>query len=443
MRKILIILSIMFSVAVGVARSYDKEIAEAINNADWFALDSIYAVAPEGSISDFLDVFSRALIGNRFNRPDISIPAFEKLLTKHTTELGPDQMISCAIMCAVDKSRQGDNVGATAILGSVQGKLLEEGNIKAAQILERFIQQYSSLAEYHPYRINIEGSEGEMSFKMVAVGRPEKKGVHMRLEDGFINGIPADITFDTGAGVNVIASSLVEKYNLIPIDVETKVSGAKPHNGSLAIAKEMKIGNISVGDVPFYVMDITANNDEADQYMQSLNIIIGSDLMLQLKDMTIDFENSRIIVPVEAPSKTDSRPNLCFSSQMNLLVKGLIRDCGMLMNVDTGDSGYGCLGKEFYKKNKKFIKTEGKETNIRLAGIGGVEISKGYEVADLLLNLGGNSVDVPVMEVMPKSDCFGGYECNLGVKTLMLFRSVRFNLVDFVLSTESYKSHAN
>ena len=31
----------------------------------------------------------------------------------------------------------------------------------------------------------------------------------------------------------------------------------------------------------------------------------------------------------------------------------------------------------------------------------------------------------------------GDYECNIGIKTLMLYQKVRFNLVDFVLTTKS------
>ena len=33
------------------------------------------------------------------------------------------------------------------------------------------------------------------------------------------------------------------------------------------------------------------------------------------------------------------------------------------------------------------------------------------------------------------TDGIYGYECNLGLKSLMLFSKVRFNLVDFVLTT--------
>ncbi|MDE6022883.1 MAG: hypothetical protein K2G13_05205, partial [Muribaculaceae bacterium] len=137
----------------------------------------------------------------------------------------------------------------------------------------------------------------------------------------------------------------------------------------------------------------------------------------------------------DTPKKTETSPNLCFSSGMNLLAKGNINGTALLMNIDTGDSGYGSTGKNFYEKNKKFIKSKGTPATFRKAGIGGVVISKGYKVPDMSLELGGNTVVLPSLNVMKKTDSFG-YECNLGLKSLMLFKTVRFNLVDFVLTTE-------
>ena len=122
---------------------------------------------------------------------------------------------------------------------------------------------------------------------------------------------------------------------------------------------------------------------------------------------------------------------------MNLCAKGKIHDCELLMNIDTGDSGYGFMGKYFYSKNKKFIKSTGVPAIFRKAGIGGIEISKGYRVSDMSFELGGNTVCLPNMNVLKKTDSFG-YDCNVGLKTLMLFGKVRFNLVDFVLTTEQF-----
>lgn len=51
----------------------------------------------------------------------------------------------------------------------------------------------------------------------------------MHLENSTINGVDADITFDTGAGVNVISDSLARKFNLIPIDGYVTAAGIGRH----------------------------------------------------------------------------------------------------------------------------------------------------------------------------------------------------------------------
>lgn len=68
----------MLSCFVAKAQCIDERIGTAMNTSDFFGLHDIYYSTPKDSISPFLEVFSRCLIGNRFNRPDISIPAFDE-----------------------------------------------------------------------------------------------------------------------------------------------------------------------------------------------------------------------------------------------------------------------------------------------------------------------------------------------------------------------------
>ena len=159
--------------------------------------------------------------------------------------------------------------------------------------------------------------------------------------------------------------------------------------------------------------------------------------MLQLKDLTIDFVNHKITVPSVAPKRSQVSPNMCFSPQMNLLGKGIVKGNKMLMNIDTGDASYGSLGKGFFENNKEYITNNCKLDTIRNAGIGRVNISECYRVPNLSIELGNNEIKASEIVVVLK-DNMGGtfeYECNLGLKSLMLFSKVRFNLVDFVLTT--------
>lgn len=235
--------------------------------------------------------------------------------------------------------------------------------------------------------------------------------------------------------MNIISDSLARQFNLIPLNDSGNVTGIGQASGKLAIAKELKIGNISITDVPFLVIDVTSNNEEADKFMDCFNIVVGSELMLRLKDLTLDFVDRHICIPANPPCKTDIPSNICFSSQMNLLTNGVIHNNPMLMCIDSGDASFGSLGSNFYDRNKDFITSNFKTDTIRTAGIGGVHLSECYEMSGLKLTLGNNSVVIPNIIVLLQ-DSPNGYDCNLGLKTLMLFDKIRFNLVDFVLTTE-------
>ena len=435
MKKIFLLITAMFFSIAGYSQSYDEKIAEAMNTADWFALDSIYKSAPKDSIWSFLDVYSRCLIGNRLNRPGVSIPAFGELFNTQSEQLDLGNMLNSAMMFSMDLNRVGDNTTAAAVLSSILNATKQYLDPETINKFQNYIDRYNALSSYSPYTIKFADEKGIVPFHTIPVGKPENKSVLIQLENSSINGLNAAITFDTGAATNVISDSLARQLDLIPLDVETKVEGEGIHSGTFAIAKELRIGNITVNDVPFTVMNITSNNDEADQYVDCFNIILGSELMLQLKDLTIDFINNQIIVPSEAPIKTDVPANMCFSSQMNLLAKGVIYDNSMLMNIDTGDASFGSLGSKFLADNKDFITSHSKLDSVRYAGIGGIRIIECYKVPDLELKLGGHSVVIPFINV-PLQDSPHGYECNLGLKTLMLFSKVHFNLVDFVITTE-------
>lgn len=426
------------------AQSYNERIVGAINASDWFALDSIYNSAPKDSIAGFLEVYSRGLIGNRLNRPDISIPAFEELLNSHSADFDLQNLLNSAVMLAMDLSRTGDNAKAAAVLTSMLDATRQYLDPAAIGDMQRYIDQYTSLSAYNPYDISFDGATGRVPFRIVPVGPAKHNAVLMHLDNSTINGIEADITFDTGAGVNIISDSLAERYRLIPIDAHNNVAGMGVQKARYAMAREIRIGNVTVRDVPFCVMSLSTDNAEADRFIDCFNIVVGSELMLQLKDLTIDFAGREITIPSEAPARSDTPANMCFSPTMNLLARGAIHGNQMLINIDSGDASFGVLSNAFLIANKDYVISRATTDTIRTAGIGGVHISECYRVPDVAAGLGGNTVILPQIAVRSGENPPGiDYECNLGLKSLMQFGKVRFNMVDFTISTYPTKMSAS
>lgn len=436
MRRLLLSTIIIISSLASSAQSYDERIATAMNTGDWFALDSIYNAAPKDSIMPFLEVFSRCLIGNRLNRPDLSIPAFDELFKEHSASLDLSNLLSSTIMFSIDLSRIGHNKEAADLCKSILDATRVHLDSTWIASLEQSVSKHSALSAYKPYGITFSETVGRIPFKIVPVGEKKFDSVLMHLENCSINGDCADITFDTGAGVNMISDSLARKFNLIPIDGYVTAAGVGQRICQYAIAKEIRVGNINVTDVPFVIMDFKTGNDEADQFTHHFSIIVGSELMLQLKDLTVDFVNREITIPSVAPERSKSEPNMSFGDGMTLNVAGSVLNTPIIMNIDTGDAAYGYLDASFFKANKDFILKNATADTVRRGGIGGVIESRCYRVNNMPVCLGGHTVGIPGLVVnTEQTSAAMDFECNLGLKTLMMFDKLRFNLVDFVLST--------
>ncbi len=435
MRRLLLYVILTISALASFAQSVDERIANAMNTSDWFALDSIYNEVPKDSINPFLEVFSRGLLGNRLNRPDVSIPAFEDLLNNYSSSLDLSNLLNSAVMLSMDYSKIGNNFEAASVLTSVLDATKQYLDSAAVAGVQLYIDRYRALSAYNPYMISINGKQGVIPFKIVPVGNPEKKSVLMKLENSTVNGIESDITFDTGAGVNIISDSLARKLNLIPLEAYNNVLGIGRQKAQYVIAKEIKLGNITVKDVPFVIVDLAVDNEEANQYMDCLGLVVGGELMLQLKDLTIDFVKNEITIPSVAPDRGNVRPNMNFSQQMNLITKGVIHNNPMWICIDTGDASFGSLNGDFFERNKQYVLSNATPETVRTAGIGGVHISEAYNLPDVNITLGGNTVTVPQITVNPGSNPLSAdYECNLGVKSLMQFGKIHFNMVDFTVS---------
>lgn len=70
-----------------------------------------------------------------------------------------------------------------------------------------------------------------------------------------------------------------------------------------------------------------------------------------------------------------------------------------------------------------------------MAGIGGVDYIDCYKLPNLKISLDNHTVEIPEIVVKTEQEAGGLYKCNVGLRTLMLYSFVRFNLVDFVMTT--------
>lgn len=438
MKRFYIFISIIAVNISAIAQSIDERIGAAMNSADYFGLYDTYYLVNKDSINPFLEVFSRCLIGNRFNRPDISIPSFDELLNTQLENLDLNLLLQSSVMFSMDLSRVGKNKEAYDLLSSILSEAYHVIDSVNLAPYANMAERYEALSKYSPYQVDIKGETGIIPFDTVTVGKARSGQCLMQIPEARINGIQAQITFDTGAGVNIITDSLARVYGLELIEANAAATGLETVVGHYAIAKELKMGNITVSDVPFYVIDVRSHNEEADKYIGALGLIVGSELMLQLKDVTINFYDKQIQVPRVAGTPSNARPNICFSSGMNFLTTAEINKQPYLMVLDTGDANHGSLNKRFFEQNKEYLTAHCQSDTIRQGGVGGTWATLCYLLPDAKLTLGNNTVIIPSISVQTEEKDTGNNTCDgcIGLRSMMLFKKLRFNLVDMVLSSE-------
>lgn len=174
MRTLLLSITFMVSSQICFSQTIDEQIANAMNTSDWFTLDSIYNVTPKDSINPFLEAFSRGLIGNRLNRPELSIPAFEELLNTYSSSLDLSNLLNSSIMLSMDYSKLGENAKAATVLTSVLDATKQYLDSTAIDGVRLYIDRYRALSAYNPYTISIDGSEGLVPFHIKPVGNLRK-----------------------------------------------------------------------------------------------------------------------------------------------------------------------------------------------------------------------------------------------------------------------------
>lgn len=437
MKRLLICIAIIAVSISATAQSIDERIGAAMNSADDFGLYDTYYSADKDSINPFLEVFSRCLIGNRFNRPDISIPAFDELLKTQSENLDLNLLLQSSVMFSMDLSRVGKNKEASDLLSSVLSAAYQLVDSVSLAPYADMARRYEALSKYTPYQVEIAGETGIIPFNVVPVGKPESGQCLMQISEAKVNGKQVRMTFDTGAGVNVITDSLARAYGLQLLGVRAAATGVETSVGRYAIAKEIKLGNITVTDVPFYVIDVRSHNEEADKYSNVFELIVGGELMLQLKDVTIDFTAKQIQIPRVVGAPSDVRPNMSFSSGMNFLTTAEINGQPLLLLLDSGDANYGTFNETFFERNKEYIISNCQSDTVRQGGVGGTWSALCYNLTDAKLTFGGNTVTVPSIPVQTEAGDNGNIgDSRIGLRSMMLFKKLRFNLVDMILTTE-------
>ena len=365
MKTILLFLFLCMSLSTS-AQTADERAGTYMNQENWFSLQREFAVNKD-SLHPFLQEFGQALLDNFFNRSEAACKSIGKLLNEQQSNMGFENIASMIYLLSENLSKLGANDQAAETLKNFCDQL--EGQVDSTFLAGYPTRehQYRALARYNLYQWSKTDKDLILPFHIDSIGTKGSTAITLQ---GELNGKERNYTLDTGAGVNVVTPEVAEACGMKMLDVEITAHGIRAGNGHLALAEEIKIGDLMIRNVPFYVLDMKTGEEKADRYMKHLEAIIGLSLLNQFLEIRLDFPTNRLTIPKVLTPAPMFAPNICYTGK-SILDLEVVYDHELLrMNFDSG-SGISQLNYDYFKRHKDRIKQIAERDSMGVAGFGG------------------------------------------------------------------------
>ena len=239
-----------------------------------------------------------------------------------------------------------------------------------------------------------------------------------------INGHDIALTYDTGADLSVIISSLAEEFGLNVVDVPIKVgtiTGEKV-DAKVGVAEFVRIGNMTIQHALFLVM-----KDEyfyIPEIKHQIQGVIGFPVLAAMREVTFT-RGGDLIIPKEPQSNGDQ--NLALNG-MKPLIEGIYRGQRMTFVLDTG-ANRSDLWPPFYQTFKQEIEENSTLKTEKFRGAGSQREVKAYNVENVLFKFAGENATfmrIPVF-IEYTTDNSRYFYGNLGQDLVRKFQSMTIN----------------
>ncbi len=432
MRRIFYLFITLITFLSTLAQTAEERVGNMINNRQWFELREFYETNNE-PITPYLDILAKAMLTYFFNQPEESVKYCGDLLNNYAGELGLSNVFSINTILCDNLSAQGKNEQAASILQSITSQIVEYLDSATVAGAQTLIALYKAKAPFKMNEVLPFENAATVKFRLDSIGAPGKRSVLMMLDNSTINGHSCSPLFDTGAGVNIISEDLASRMGLEIFDINVTAIGKGKQSAKFGIAKEMRLGELTIHNVPFYVMTMLSGHDEADKYMSPFELVVGRPVMEAVKYLTLDYNNNEIVFSVQSTVPTSAKPNLCISPTGVYLLQCYIeRGHPAVVIPDTGDASFGSLELSQCPYLAELIPEGITPETIRSAGAGGYTELSGVHLSDLHFAIGEATVTIPSINLLLQNDPTGTSN-RMGIETFELFKVLSFDLERMVL----------
>lgn len=388
MKKLFVVI-LLFISQFTAAQNADERIGTLINEKRWFDLQRELQVMPADSLSPMLQTLSTAMVKHYFNQPKAACQSITSLLEHHQQEIGGANALQMAYLLGINLSRQGMYKEAAKLTQGLTDQLKAQ-QVDSSQVAtsQKIADQYTLYANIgnicHPLH-----PAGEYIIPFFTDSKLHGKNGGFIAINGRLNQTPKQLIFDTGAGMNIISSKDANECKLRKLDFFIDMSGTGTQQGQAAIADTLRIGETIWQNVPFLIVDIATGHAEADKVMaKGLAPVIGLPVMLQMKEMQLDFINHTLTIPANLTPNPLTYSNLMRKDGEGLRVEAHNEQGEPLFfHLDTGSS-ISMLSPQWYNNHKDMAQSAGVQDSLRIGGVGGVIQQQSYLMKELAFKIG-------------------------------------------------------
>lgn len=250
------------------------------------------------------------------------------------------------------------------------------------------------------------------------------------------SGTDTNFVFDTGAGMSSITESLAQKLNFrfMP-DTGIRVSGFNNISNAvrIAIADELKIGDIIISNEPFLVFKDEALSFAGGAY--KINGIIGFPVAKGLGSIAITKDHLEIGSP--AIVKAPAQKNL-FVEELRPVLILTYKGKRIPFNFDTGANA-SQFSKTFFDEYGAELEKTGRIETSRYASAGGAVELKALVVPNVKFELGEEEIIFPEIKIDMENYHVSGNELygNIGQDLLKRYKKVTISFTGNYLKLEN------
>ena len=292
MRKLSGLLLVIFCLQGGFAQngSHDSIIGSAISDGDWFAVRACYEQEAD-SLSDFMRLFSGALLDHHFNNPAGAVEKIQQMYDRHGDKMGGNFFSLFWMMsdnlAKLRHFKSAENI-CTSLLSQGRNQM-DEGTRTAfetnavlfgarAQWPEMGVLDYPS-----DYSIPFELKEEQIRFTAVRNGKPIKT---MLDSGGQMTVIDKQLAIDLG--LKLTADSVAFNEVRCP----------------LALLDTLQLGSATFVNIPCAVLS------PREAGVTDCSIILGNDILQLFPEIEVDYELRDLNLKSRPASRPDQPRNL-------------------------------------------------------------------------------------------------------------------------------------